>query len=104
VTKEARFVSRFKNDPTVKSSVVAKTGVTNYVISLAGWLDDVKQVPFAFLITTFTQAQRVNAKLAIDELVSTIYKNTLQYPMLNESESISSSPQDLPLFLAVPKD
>lgn len=96
--------SRFKNDPTVKSSVVAKTGVTNYVISLAGWLDDVKQVPFAFLITTFTQAQRVNAKLAIDELVSTIYKNTLQYPMLNESESISSSPQDLPLFLAVPKD
>ena len=91
--------SRFKNEPEVKSSVVAKTGLTNYVISLAGWLDGVKQVPFAFLITTFTETQRINAKLAIDELVSTVYKNTLVYPMLNESESLTSTPDNTaPLF------
>lgn len=97
--KGSTLCSRFKNEPEVKSSVVAKTGLTNYVISLAGWLDGVKQVPFAFLITTFTEAQRINAKLAIDELVSTVYKNTLVYPMLNESESLTSTPDNAaPLF------
>lgn len=79
--------TRFKDDPLVKQNVVAKTGLTNYVISLVGWLDPVHRVPFAFLITTLTLDQRYRAKQAIDEMVATIYKNTFSYPMINETES-----------------